>query len=298
MAVGIGNDIVIGRRIGVRLSGGGAAAFTGAYDAIPSITAAYGMRRLRSAYTGNILRLRRASDNAELDFGYTASGDLDTAAIATWLTATTGYVVTWYDQSGNGYNATQATAASQPLYVASGQNSKPVARWDGSDDGLVTGSAITLTDLSLVIGWDGDGSNQRLLDSRGLGLAGAVAGWQCKNRNVSDIVTIDGGDSTYRILNNIVPSAAPHITAMRYDGTASTLALYIDNGASVGTADNAGTTGAVYDEKTLSIGREVAGSATQIFAGDIMEIVIANAAWPVANREAARDALNAYWSIY
>ena len=113
-----GETIRIGRRPGgVRLAGGGAT-FVGAYDAIPSIAAAYGMRRLRSAYIGSLLRLRRGSDNVESDFGALSNGDLDAAAIATWLGAASGYVTTWYDQSGNGYNAVQTTAANQPLYVA------------------------------------------------------------------------------------------------------------------------------------------------------------------------------------
>lgn len=132
-----GETIRIGRRPGgVRLAGGGAT-FVGAYDAIPSIAAAYGMRRLRSAYIGSLLRLRRGSDNVESDFGALSNGDLDAAAIATWLGAASGYVTTWYDQSGNGYNAVQTTAANQPLYVASGQNDKPVVQMDGTSDFMV-----------------------------------------------------------------------------------------------------------------------------------------------------------------
>ena len=133
---------------------GGGASFVGAYDAIPSISAAYGMRRLLSSYTGALVRLRRASDNAESDFGYTSTGDLDTAAIATWLTATTGYRVTWYDQSGNSKNVTQSTAANQPLYVASSQNSRSVSRFDGVDDSLQAGASLLATNaiFSLVIG--------------------------------------------------------------------------------------------------------------------------------------------------
>lgn len=86
-------------------------AFAGAYDAIPSITAAYGMRRLLTSYTGSILRIRRSSDNAEQDIGYVANGDLDTAAVSTFIGGGSGYIVDWYDQSGNGYTAAQTTAA-------------------------------------------------------------------------------------------------------------------------------------------------------------------------------------------
>jgi hypothetical protein len=43
--------------------------------------AAYSLRKLRNAYTGNAIRVRRSSDNAEADIGFTANGDLDTTAL-------------------------------------------------------------------------------------------------------------------------------------------------------------------------------------------------------------------------
>jgi hypothetical protein len=43
--------------------------------------AAYSLRKLRSAYTGPAIRVRRSSDNAELNIGFTANGDLDTTAL-------------------------------------------------------------------------------------------------------------------------------------------------------------------------------------------------------------------------
>lgn len=53
-----------------------------------------------------------------------------------------GFVTTWYDQSGNGNNATQATAANQPKIVSSGslitQGSKAAMELDGVNDCLVT----------------------------------------------------------------------------------------------------------------------------------------------------------------
>ncbi len=43
--------------------------------------AAYSQRRLRTAYTGPLIRVRRSSDNAESDIGYGADGWLDGAAL-------------------------------------------------------------------------------------------------------------------------------------------------------------------------------------------------------------------------
>jgi hypothetical protein len=79
---------------------------------------AYSVRLLRTAYTGDAMRIREDSGNTETDIGFDSNGDLDTAAIKSFCdaagTGVNGYVVTWYDQSGNGNDATQSTTASQP----------------------------------------------------------------------------------------------------------------------------------------------------------------------------------------
>jgi len=101
----------------------GPSGFTGALDAYESdIAHLYDpARRWLTSYEGDLVRLRRDSDDAEADFGPDATGELDKAAIATWLGGSDGYIVTAYDQAG-GDNVTQATKESQPLYVASAQN--------------------------------------------------------------------------------------------------------------------------------------------------------------------------------
>jgi hypothetical protein len=88
-------------------------------DAVGSAFGAFGLRKLRSAYASNLVRLRR-TDNTEQDIGADSSGALDRAAIATFVGANDAWVVTWYDQSGNGRNLTNATAAEQPQLVAAG----------------------------------------------------------------------------------------------------------------------------------------------------------------------------------
>ncbi|MDA1317237.1 MAG: hypothetical protein O3B87_04395 [bacterium] len=109
------------------------------------------MRRLRTAYTGSILRIlriRRSSDNTEQDIGYEADGDLDTAAVSAFVGGGSGYIVKWYDQSGNAYDASQTTTANQPLYVARGQNGRPAGRFDGSNDSLATANNTLFSGLS------------------------------------------------------------------------------------------------------------------------------------------------------
>ena len=123
----------------------GAVAFTGLLDTYPNASAAFSLRKLRTAYTGSAIRVRRSSDNAEQDFGF-VSNVLDTASLLTFCGVGNGFVTTWYDQSGNGYNASTATALNQPQVVASGavivENSKPSVKFDGSNDKL-SGATIT-----------------------------------------------------------------------------------------------------------------------------------------------------------
>jgi|TARA_R110000772_G_scaffold13229_9_gene39535 hypothetical protein len=75
-------------------------------------------------YAGNCIRIRRSSDNAELDIGFAGDGFVDASAITTHCGVSDGFIVTWYDQSGNGYNATQSTAGSQAQIATAGE-------WDG-----------------------------------------------------------------------------------------------------------------------------------------------------------------------
>jgi hypothetical protein len=97
-------------------------------DLYPSAAAAYSVRKLRTAYSGSAIRVRRSSDNAEQDIGF-SSGNLDTSTLTSFCSGTNGFVTTWYDQSGNGVNLVQTTAITQPKIVTAGvistTNSRP-----------------------------------------------------------------------------------------------------------------------------------------------------------------------------
>ena len=80
-------------------------------DIFPGADGAYSLRRLSSTYTGPVVRVRRSNDNAEDEF---SASEVATGALSSWIGANTGYVVTWFDQTGNGASLTQATAANQP----------------------------------------------------------------------------------------------------------------------------------------------------------------------------------------
>lgn len=119
-------------------------------DTYTGAAAAYSLRTL-SSDTTNVVRVRRDSDNAEQDFNATEVID---GTLETFVGVGNGYVTTWYDQSGNGNDATQAIAASQPMIVDAGvlveENGKPAVSFDGVDDFMYSLSSISGNSIFLV----------------------------------------------------------------------------------------------------------------------------------------------------
>ena len=116
-------------------------------DSVATAAAAYGVVKLRTAYAGNCLQVKRASDNTFLDIGFDGSGVADWASADTFIVNTTGLVSKWYDQSGNGLDAVQDTDLNAPVVNT------------GSTDGFrgitykqAGGSATTTTKLVLPAG--------------------------------------------------------------------------------------------------------------------------------------------------
>lgn len=107
-------------------------------------TTAYSLRYVSNSYSGPVVRVREDSGNTEQDFTPTQITD---GTLATFVGAgNNGFVTTWYDQSGNGKNATQTTAVSQPKIVNAGalitENGKPAIVFDGVNDSLITNGYI------------------------------------------------------------------------------------------------------------------------------------------------------------
>jgi hypothetical protein len=102
-------------------------------------------RRLWSNYTGNLIEVRRSTDNALLDIGYNSENELDTATLLGFLAGATGTVRTLYDQTGAGNHFQQTTLANQPRIVNAGvldtRNGKPSMFFDGVNDSLIVPSS-------------------------------------------------------------------------------------------------------------------------------------------------------------
>jgi len=199
-------------------------------DSFPGAQAAYSLRKLSSAYTGSCLTVRRSSDNATANIGFYRY-TVDTDAILNFVGNGNGFVTTWFDQSGNGVNISQGTAASQFNIMTSGS-----LHYEGTD--LVMSASTNR-------GFDRNTNAVTLSNWTAYfkGKSGVVAAYAgTVNAN---IVQISGGfgfrqvaDSDYRIVGD------PNTTYVKRQikRTASTGGLqgYI-NGVSTGTSTTAET---------------------------------------------------------
>lgn len=103
---------------------------------------AYSLRKLsnESVYNGACVKVRRSSDNATQDIQF-LNGVINEDELASFVGAVaSGYIHTWFDQSGNANNMVQTDNAKQYLLfqantiILDPDNGKPASQADGTDD--------------------------------------------------------------------------------------------------------------------------------------------------------------------
>ena len=123
--------------------------FIGLLDTYTGAAAAYSLRLLSKTYTGDAIEVRiDTTGQPTYDIGF-VNGELDVSTLEGYCTGgLDAYVTKWYDQSGNGYDATQTTAANQPQIVSSGSvivdlGNKPCLKFSG-DQWINNASTFTI----------------------------------------------------------------------------------------------------------------------------------------------------------
>jgi type II secretory pathway pseudopilin PulG len=117
-----------------------------------------------------------------------------------------GYVTTWYDQSGNRNNATQTSTGAQPKIVdgVNGiirMNNKPVLRFDGTDDQLVSSSFNNATNsTAFFVATRGANNQSFMARSTNYATLGATDLFNIYYLNKSNTSAANGSD-TKNILN-------------------------------------------------------------------------------------------------
>jgi hypothetical protein len=205
-------------------------------DTTVAPAAAYSLRKLRSAYAGSLLRVRRPN-GTELDIGGTGSAPnctvLDRASMLTFAGTGNLTVARWYDQTVNARHAVQGTAGSQPR--------------------IVTNGALETKFGTAVIRFDGT----TFIPGVYLGINGTGGSWSY-SMVVATTTSVNGGtndgNGTYYMDRT---TATNNLTGLKASGGKLVLQKRTDGGASLGgvaTTTNISTTAiqAIFASRTYS----------------------------------------------
>lgn len=135
---------------------GAPAPYVGPFDGFTASQGLWDINvRLLSSYTGDLITVRRSSDNATNSFTYVpATGKLDTNAITAWSGSDTVYITTVHDQSGGGRNFSQATEGLQPKLLNAGTfysiNGEPSMQKTATGVRLHAPVTGTITELNII----------------------------------------------------------------------------------------------------------------------------------------------------
>lgn len=288
-------------------------AYTPILDANPAYHA-YSLRKLRTAYTGACIKVRRTTtspvtsttadvafdNNGAVSFSSLLSNKVGTSSAATTLgefaagtvdglTAQSIYVSTWYDQSGNNKNIVAPSNAASPLIATigvleTGSNGKVATRYSGAQYLNLTDASTPYTNSSFYI--LGAGSTNQNINFYGLGY---------QNNNSRLFMGRNGG-----IFYNNASTTTPDWTT---PFTANVLRLYeLVAGTSTASAWSNGiqlttpnTTKPAMAVNNIYI-RVGTNSEPGIYTnGSIQEVI---AVIGTSNRTTIETNINTYWTIY
>lgn len=247
--------------------------------------AAYSLRAL-NGNGDSVVRVRRASDNDEKDF---TAEQIKLGEMVNWVTEESAtadaFVTTWYDQSGNGRNATQATTTRQPQIVSAGSlvtlNGKPTLDWGiVQARGFTLASPLSYSYANFVYKVSAVNTVNYLLGGEPniLALAGTA--------NASfDGLTLS--DATIQALGNAEDTNA-HLGVYYNDGANNFLAVDGNTASSVGAF-------------TSALSFDVIGNSTFTSTGSLNGLCSEIILYPSnqsATRTAIEDNINAHYNIY
>ena len=204
----------------------------------------------------------------------------------------------WSDLSTEGNHATQATSASQPLWVDNVLNGKPVIRFDGSDDYLGSGQIISTTAFTVIaltyanrFGTDnvGNGVFYQGTGSDDIGTHFCYGHVPALSMERTIFGRVAGGTAV-AAANDAVSTNTWHIIGMNVvgDGTVNFSVDGVEH-----TASGAGT-GTPANNANIGYWYAVTDSA-RYFQGDIAEILVYNTALTAEERQSIEQYLTDKW---
>lgn len=288
--------------------------YTALAEALPDLTgvdayslgaaaAAYSTRRVVSGYSGPCMTVRRVTDAATIDVPFTSAGDMDTAALLSFIGAGDGRVVTWYDQSGNSRHVTQGNATYQPpivaagaLYTDLGTAARPAVAFDGAVHVLLhqgtcgVDPSVGCTATMVVKGTTGRPWGVR------------------QNSGTADSWFVSSSAGTlayaYTMTAGVVRSSLQSLGTTLYDGASRVFTLVTEptlhsswSKGTLGTVVPTSTIAGTFAGNNIAIGATVTTSPFNFFAGRIAEVILLPRALNPIKRAAADRGAGQYYGI-
>jgi hypothetical protein len=258
--------------------------FTGLLDTYSGAAAAYSLRVLSSGWiAGDVVEVRRSSDSTTQ--GFTAS-QITNGDLVAFCGVGDGFVSTWYDQSGNGNNATQATTTSQPKIVDAGSLVTGGLDFDGVNDSLSTGLDFNGPYTSFSVNRY-KGANSTLIYGRGDG----VSRHNMNNTGGIKTAMFCGGTSS---VDDSGDSTLEHISTAFFDGVVKSNNRVAYNGNSLSSTGSSSSGTEVLND--LTIGAEL--SSITAYGNSLVNEFIIYPSDEQSNVDAIRTNINDYYSIY
>lgn len=281
-------------------------------------TLMFGLRVGKTGFSGNIIKVRRSSDNTTQDIGISGT-DLDVAAFSAFVGGGNGYVETWYDQSGNGLHATQSTLANQPQVILNHKNGHPSLYFDGTDFLEIASSAASFNYLHQtagsysIVGQPGTVANPNVAytyfgnNAGTTAKTGIIAQYDdraSQSRSDATIVTVTrSGASTFVVDQRVNAAILPNVYSLiqtSLDLTNATAHLrhqtYVNTVAIASNTFTASAVNVANATHNMQIGAN--GNSATFLTGYISEISFNNTIVSSGDRAAMAVNQNAYWAIY
>ena len=203
-------------------------------------------------------------------------------------------VHTWYDQSGNSKNATQTTAANQPLIAESGSlhtdGGKPTLKFDGTSHRLELSTKATIANTSIFSAFR---SNTITQDSVLFHLA--VDASNAVSIGLGDLATRTelgsrlrvGGSNVVEVGDNTFTSTSQSL--LGYIASSSAAKMFIDSTEETDTVQS----------RTSGVNNLIGarGDGNKLFNGDISEVILFDSD-QTNNRFKIESNINNHYTIY
>ena len=274
--------------------------FTGLLDEYGGAAAAYSLRKLSSSYSGDAVVVRRSSDNATQSIGF-VNNELDRTTLNSFCSGANGFITTWFDQSGNGFNATQTTATDQPKIFDSVTgvveiNGKPSIDFTGTGhlETVDTGIDVLIEQIQIVAYNNSQitstSSLQQLINTYGsAGFEGLAVG-ASTGALTNETFTILNNGTAREAITDII-NVGSHLFTVDWNGSQHNIYLDSNTGNYISAA-----TPVQLNSRRIAIGTRF-GALIFDFQGQIQELIL-YASDQSSNRTGIETNINDFYNIY